>query len=426
MLAEQIGTGTDQACGRQGFESHANGVPVAVIFPEGIGRIDVDPVEPFAAEQGFDPRRLAGVTPGDGGAGIDTERGDIVTNHVERSWGEIDEGHVGGFARQRLESERPDAAAEVEAASLLDTANDIEQRLPQTRARRTHVVTGQGRQLPAAKAAAGDPEHCDTLPSFAAGGPRENPGSIGMVRLGVNIDHVATVRQARGGREPEPVAAAVLAELGGADQITVHLREDRRHIVDRDVRVLRETVATRLNLEMAVVEEIIEIALEVRPETVTLVPERRDEVTTEGGLDVVRHAATIAPAVARMRDAGIGVSLFVDPVAEQILASRDAGADAIELHTGAYALASGADVDAELAALRDQAAAAAAAGLHVAAGHGLNYSNTAAVVAIESIEELNIGHSIVSRAVMVGMTRAVAEMKYLINRSRPLAAPLPS
>ena len=244
-----------------------------------------------------------------------------------------------------------------------------------------------------------------------------------MVRLGVNIDHVATVRQARRGREPEPVAAAVLAELGGADQITVHLREDRRHIIDRDVRVLRETVATRLNLEMAVVDEIVEIALEVVPETVTLVPERREEITTEGGLDVVAHAAAIAATTARLRDAGISVSLFIDPDEQQVAASREAGADAVEFHTGTYANAVQAgDVAARLAELARSADSAAAHGLYVAAGHGLNYQNTEAVVQITAIEELNIGHSIVSRAVMVGMTRAVAEMKYLINRSRPLTS----
>jgi len=237
-----------------------------------------------------------------------------------------------------------------------------------------------------------------------------------MVHLGVNIDHVATVRQARRGREPEPVAAAVLAELGGADQITVHLREDRRHIVDRDVRVLRETVATRLNLEMAVVDEMV-----VRPDTVTLVPERRDEVTTDGGLNVVAHADAVARAVDRLKDAAIGVSLFVDPEAAQIRATRDAGAGAIELHTGSYAnAASGAERRERLEALHRGADLAESLDLHVAAGHGLDYANTEAVVGIPAIAELNIGHSIVSRAVMVGMTRAVAEMKYLINRSRPL------
>jgi pyridoxine 5-phosphate synthase len=233
-----------------------------------------------------------------------------------------------------------------------------------------------------------------------------------MPRLGVNIDHVATIRQARGGREPDPVWAAVLAELAGADGITVHLREDRRHIQDRDLRVLRETVRTRLNLEMSVEPEIVTIAVQVRPDQVTLVPERRAEVTTEGGLDVLGQFDRVAAAVARCRDGGLEVSLFIDPDPAQVEASRRAGAQAVELHTGRYADAlAPADRARELRALADAGAAAVAHGLALHAGHGLNYQNVGPVAALDHMAELNIGHSIVSRAVFVGFEAAVREMK---------------
>jgi pyridoxine 5-phosphate synthase len=233
-----------------------------------------------------------------------------------------------------------------------------------------------------------------------------------MPRLGVNIDHVATLRQARGGREPDPVWAAVQAELGGADGITIHLREDRRHIQDRDLRLLRETVRTRLNLEMSVEPEIVAIAIGARPDQVTLVPERRAEVTTEGGLDVVGRRARVGEAVARLRDAGLEVSLFIDPDPAQVEASRQLGVHAVELHTGRYADAADADGRArELAALVEAGAAAVAAGLALHAGHGLNYANVGPVAAIAAMAELNIGHSIVARAIFAGMERAVRDMK---------------
>jgi pyridoxine 5-phosphate synthase len=233
-----------------------------------------------------------------------------------------------------------------------------------------------------------------------------------MPRLGVNIDHVATLRQARGGREPDPVWAAVEAELGGADGITVHLREDRRHIQDRDLRLLRETVQTRLNLELAVEPSIVAIALEVRPDQVTFVPERRAELTTEGGLDVVGQRSRVAEAVARCRDAGLEVSLFIDPSPEQVAASAEVGARAVELHTGRYADAAGpAEARRELEALVVAGRATRDAGLILHAGHGLNYQNVTAVARIEGMTELNIGHSIVSRAVFSGLREAVRAMK---------------
>ncbi|MBW7997298.1 MAG: pyridoxine 5'-phosphate synthase [Candidatus Glassbacteria bacterium] len=238
-----------------------------------------------------------------------------------------------------------------------------------------------------------------------------------MIRLGVNVDHVATVRQARRTVEPDPVAAAVLAELGGADQITIHLREDRRHIQDRDLQVLRRTVQTQLNLEMALNDEIIGIAVDTVPEQCTFVPEKREEVTTEGGLDVLAVADRLTPAVARLKEAGVLVSLFVDPEAEIMEACARSGADSVELHTGSYANARGQTaVKAELEKLQKSSAAAAGAGLKVFAGHGLNYLNTPSVVAIPQVEEVNIGHSIISRAVLVGMERAVREMKALLKR----------
>jgi len=235
-----------------------------------------------------------------------------------------------------------------------------------------------------------------------------------MPRLGVNIDHVATVRQARHTYEPDPVWAAALAELGGADGITVHLREDRRHIQDRDVRLLRETVHVKLNLELACEPEMLGIACALRPDQATLVPERREEVTTEGGLDVVARRSAITDAVRRLRDAGIAVSLFIDPTAEQVQASAASGAEAIELHTGCYALAVGADRQGELNRLIEAGRLARQHGLTLNAGHGLNYQNVGPVASIGEMEELNIGHSIVARAVMVGMERAVREMKALL------------
>jgi len=233
-----------------------------------------------------------------------------------------------------------------------------------------------------------------------------------MIRLGVNIDHVATVRQARRAAEPDPVAAAVLALLGGADGITVHLREDRRHIQDRDVRLLRQVVTSRLNLEMAVADEIVAIACQVKPDEATLVPEKRQELTTEGGLDVVANEAAVGKAVERLKGAGIEVSLFLDPDPRQIEIARVLGVEAVEIHTGRYAEARGtAARTRELEALRTAAAFAKEQGLHVHMGHGLNYSNVQAVARIAGVEELNIGHSIVSRAVLIGLERAVREMK---------------
>jgi pyridoxine 5-phosphate synthase len=241
-----------------------------------------------------------------------------------------------------------------------------------------------------------------------------------MIRLGVNIDHVATVRQARRAREPDPVAAAVLATLGGADGITVHLREDRRHIQDRDVYVLRDTVATRLNLEMAAYEEIIAIALKVKPDEATLVPEKRQELTTEGGLDVIATEAATRGAVERLKAAGIHVSLFIDPDLRQVDQAKKLGADAIEFQTASYSEAVGSTaIAAELAKLRTSTAHAKGLGLHVHMGHGLNYWNVQAVVRIAGVEELNIGHSIVSRAVLVGMERAVREMKQVMQEHYP-------
>jgi len=235
-----------------------------------------------------------------------------------------------------------------------------------------------------------------------------------MIRLGVNIDHVATVRQARRAPEPDPVAAAVLALLGGADGITVHLREDRRHIQDRDVRLLRPVVTSRLNLEMAAAESIVDIACEVRPDEATLVPERRQELTTEGGLDVIAHRAAVSRAVERLHGAGIEVSLFIDPDVRQIEEAKRLGVAAVELQTARYSEARR-PATAELEALRAATARARELGLHVHMGHGLTYTNVRPITAIPGVEELNIGHSIVSRAVLVGMERAVREMKEAIR-----------
>ncbi len=240
-----------------------------------------------------------------------------------------------------------------------------------------------------------------------------------MPRLGVNIDHVATLRQARGGREPDPVWAAVLAELGGAEGITIHLREDRRHIQDRDLRLLRETVQVRLNLELAIEPGVVAIALQVRPDQVTFVPERRQELTTEGGLDVLGQRLRVGEAVARCRDAGTEVALFIDPDPRQVEAALELGVAAVELHTGSYANApEGKELSRELGALRAAALATVKAGLELHAGHGLNYHNVAAIVQIDHMTELNIGHSIISRSLFVGLTEAVREMKECINLAR--------
>lgn len=235
-----------------------------------------------------------------------------------------------------------------------------------------------------------------------------------MIRLGVNVDHVATVRQARRVDVPDPVEAALLAQDAGADVITVHLREDRRHIQERDVALLRQRLAAKLNLEMAGTPEMTRHALALRPDHVCLVPERREELTTEGGLDVTAHRRQLGDAASRLRAAGIRVSLFVDPDAEQLEAGRELGVDAVELHTGAYCNADGSRADEELDALRRAAAFAAGLGLEVHGGHGLNIGNVTPVAAIPEMVELNIGHSIIARAVMVGMFRAVEEMKILV------------
>ncbi len=235
-----------------------------------------------------------------------------------------------------------------------------------------------------------------------------------MPTLGVNIDHVATVRQARKTTEPDPVWAAAMAELGGADQITVHLREDRRHIQDRDVHILRETINVRMNLECACISEMLDIACKVKPFQVCLVPEKREEVTTEGGLDVVGNRERVSEAIKQLADAGIFVSLFVDPEAKQIELAKELGAQAVELHTGAYADANhGSDQTVQLELLTAGCQQAASLGLHVHAGHGLTYTNVLPVAGISGMEELNIGHSIVSRAIFVGFQQAVREMKQL-------------
>lgn len=237
-----------------------------------------------------------------------------------------------------------------------------------------------------------------------------------MTRLGVNIDHAATVREARKTNEPDPVQAAFLADLGGADGIVCHLREDRRHIQDRDLVTLRRTVTSHLNLEMAAIDVMVEIALKVKPDMVTLVPEKREEVTTEGGLDVRSGVGRITSIVSTLKGAGIVVSLFIDPDMTQIKEAARIGADYVELHTGSYAEAKqGVDEAIELEKLERGAQAAAKLGLGVSAGHGLTYHNVQAIAAISEVEELNIGHSLVSRAIMVGMERATSDMVELIR-----------
>lgn len=236
------------------------------------------------------------------------------------------------------------------------------------------------------------------------------------MRLGVNIDHVATLREARGGLEPEPSFAAILAEDSGADSIVVHLREDRRHINDKDLSLLKEIMRTKLNLEMSTNPEIVDIACSVLPDRATLVPEKRKELTTEGGLDVVTNFSRIKSAVTKLRNNSIGVSLFIDPNKKQLAAARKTGAEMVELHTGRYANAKGRKEEQKyLSELKSAAKFAKSLGFKVFAGHGLNYNNAGRMVEIREIEELNIGHSIISRAVFTGLGRAVKEMKELIS-----------
>tara|TARA_Y100001968_G_scaffold333661_1_gene398073 strand:+ start:335 stop:1075 length:741 start_codon:yes stop_codon:yes gene_type:complete len=239
-----------------------------------------------------------------------------------------------------------------------------------------------------------------------------------MTSLGVNIDHIANVRQARQTNEPDPVPMALLAELGGADGITIHLREDRRHIQDRDLKILRETVNSKLNLEMAATEEMIQIAIETKPDMVTLVPEKRQEITTEGGLDLLTNLTDIKSCTNSIQSEGIPVSLFIDPIREQIDAAKQVNAILIELHTGNYASASSNNQTLELAKIKEATSYAKTIGLRVNAGHGLTYQNVEAIALIEGMEELNIGHTIISRSLAVGLKEAVKEMKYLINNPR--------
>lgn len=238
-----------------------------------------------------------------------------------------------------------------------------------------------------------------------------------MIKLGVNVDHVATVRQARMTFEPDPVTAALLADLSGADIITIHLREDRRHIQDRDLMILRKTIYTKLNLEMALSEDIIDIALNTKPDQVTFVPEKREEITTEGGLDVVAQRSNLPNVVKKFKDAGIIVSFFIDPDNDQILASKDTGCDYIELHTGAYANAKTDNEQQELLSkLKSSNEYATSIGVKVNAGHGLTYKNVVPVIQQLDVEELHIGHSIIARSIFVGIEKSVREMKNIISR----------
>ena len=238
-----------------------------------------------------------------------------------------------------------------------------------------------------------------------------------MIKLGINVDHVATLRQARMTCEPDPVIAAGLADLGGADIITIHLREDRRHIQDRDLELLGETVFTKLNLEMAMSQEIVDIALKMKPGQITLVPEKRQEITTEGGLSVASQKKVLADIIKKFKDNDIYVSLFIDPDKEQIIASGEVGAQSIELHTGSYANAGSEEQRTELLeVLKGGVKIAQDVGLGINAGHGLTYKNTGPIVEHLDIEELHIGHSIVSRAIFVGIENAVREMKELIYK----------
>ncbi len=236
-----------------------------------------------------------------------------------------------------------------------------------------------------------------------------------MSELGVNIDHVATLREARKTDEPDPVWAAALAELGGADGITIHLREDRRHIQERDLRILRETVSVKLNLELACDADGIALACETKPDQATLVPERREEITTEGGLDILTNRETVSTAISRLRDAGITVSLFIDPDPDQIQLAAELGAEAVELHTGRYANAVHNDCDTELNQLSLAGQLVRSAGLTLHAGHGLTYRNVQPVAGLVGMSELNIGHSIIARAIFSGLSQAVREMKTLIT-----------
>lgn len=236
-----------------------------------------------------------------------------------------------------------------------------------------------------------------------------------MPRLSVNIDHIATIRQARRGIEPDPIVAAAIAELAGAEGIIAHLREDRRHVQDRDLRLLREVVQTKLNMEMAATDEMQRIAREIKPDFSTLVPEKREELTTEGGLEVASRIDFMKYYISRLQEAGITVSLFVDPDEKQIGAAKKAGADWVEIHTGTYVNArKGKDRERELTKIAEAAKLAMSLGLRVGAGHGLNYVNVTEIADIPGVEELNIGHSIISRAALVGIDRAVREMKALL------------
>jgi len=236
-----------------------------------------------------------------------------------------------------------------------------------------------------------------------------------VIDLGVNIDHVATLRQARGTSYPEPAQAVVIAEQSGADLITLHLREDRRHIVDRDVYLLRQVIQTRMNLEMAGTSEMVRIASDVQPEDVCIVPEKREELTTEGGLNVIANRIELEEHIICLREAGVRVSLFIDPDPEQIHASCDVGAEAVEIHTGAYADASRGNCDEELERIKDAVAVASNLPLRVNGGHGLHYHNVKSVAAIPGFAELNIGHAIIARALFSGLGEAVTEMKRLID-----------
>jgi pyridoxine 5-phosphate synthase len=240
---------------------------------------------------------------------------------------------------------------------------------------------------------------------------------VSVPKLSVNVDHVATVRQARGGKNPDPVAAALMAELAGADGIIVHLREDRRHIQDRDLQVLRKVVKTKLNLEMANTEEIVQIALRVKPDMVTLVPERRQELTTEGGLDVRGQQKSLRPNIARLKKAGIPVSLFIDADPRQVSASKASGADLVEIHTGKYSDAPDEESqEKEFQRIARAISQAHKLGLRVNIGHGLDYQNVSPFSSILAIEDYSIGHSIIARAILVGLDRAVREMKDLIQK----------
>ena len=239
-----------------------------------------------------------------------------------------------------------------------------------------------------------------------------------MIRLGINVDHVATLRQARGIDVPDPVAAALLAEKAGADGITVHLREDRRHIQERDVKLLRQRARSKINLEMALTPAMVKFAAKLRPDDACFVPEKRQELTTEGGLDIVAHKQRVKDAVARLDDRGIHVALFIDPVKAQIECAKEVGAHAIEIHTGSYCNAAGAKREKERRVIAAAAKLAHSFGLEVHGGHGLNYDNVKPIAKIPEMAELNIGHSIIARALFVGIERAVREMKLLLNRAR--------